>query len=304
MSLNLPRLMLLTLSLFASSTSLADITIHDSEGEKTFSKVPERVVVLNWDLIEQVLELDVTPLGGPNIEGYNTWVAQPHASEQVADIGTRAEPNLEKVAALKPDVIIAASPQKDLLDSFSEIAPVVLLENYQGDYDAGEQAIANFRTLAKLFKKEALAEAKLEQLHSDLASLKQQLEQSFGQELPSVLPARFGSETTVFLYTENSSSDWVLKQLGLKNALPLPPTLWGTKQMRIDQLKDLTDAYFLYILPFNEEAKLKKSFLWQAMPFVRAKHYNSVAPVWSFGGAMSLRYTAEAYTKSLLEIAQ
>ena len=157
---------------------------------------------------------------------------------------------------------------------------------------------------SQLFKKEVLAEAKLEQLHSDLASLKQQLEQSFGQELPSVLPARFGSETTVFLYTENSSSDWVLKQLGLKSALPLSPTLWGTKQMRIDQLKDLADAYFLYILPFNEEAKLKKSFLWQAMPFVRAKHYNSVAPVWSFGGAMSLRYTAEAYTKSLLEIAQ
>ncbi len=53
----------------------------------------------------------------------------------------------------------------------------------------------------------------------------------------------------------------------------------------------------------RKRKKCKKSVLWRAMPFVQAGRVNSVRPVWSYGGAMSLRYSAEAITESLLAVA-
>lgn len=58
------------------------------------------------------------------------WVVQPEVPNSVQDIGTRTEPNLEKIAALKPDVILAAGPQQDLLATLGRIAPVVYLPNF------------------------------------------------------------------------------------------------------------------------------------------------------------------------------
>lgn len=40
----------------------AQIVLTDSQGTHTFAEVPQRVVVLNWDLLEQVLELGIQPL--------------------------------------------------------------------------------------------------------------------------------------------------------------------------------------------------------------------------------------------------
>lgn len=83
----------------------ADITVHDAYGAMTFEQVPQRVVVLNWDILEQVLALDIEPIAAPNLPGYRQWVVNPYAPESIEDIGTRAEPNLEKIASLKPDEI-------------------------------------------------------------------------------------------------------------------------------------------------------------------------------------------------------
>ncbi|MCV5222556.1 iron-siderophore ABC transporter substrate-binding protein, partial [Escherichia coli] len=70
----------------------ADITVHDAYGAVTFEQVPQRDVVLNWDILEQVLALDIEPIAAPNLPGYRQWVVNPYAPESIEDIGTRAEP--------------------------------------------------------------------------------------------------------------------------------------------------------------------------------------------------------------------
>ncbi|MCG3726886.1 iron-siderophore ABC transporter substrate-binding protein [Vibrio cincinnatiensis] len=296
-------LRLLLLLLLGSSHVMAAIQIHDGRKTHSFEQVPQRVVVLNWDLLEQVLELEVTPVGAPNLPGYREWVVLPAVPDSVVDIGTRAEPNLETIAALKPEVILAASPQQDLITTLERIAPVIYLPNFEQQDNAAQIAIQQFKTLAQLFDKTDLAEQKLADMAQWFAELNQQLQQALGSPLPSVVVMRFSNPTSVFLYGENSTTHYVLDQLGLAEALPQPARQWGIIQKRLNALQHVKQGYVLYILPFAEEEKIKQSILWKAMPFVRQGQVNSVRSVWSYGGAMSLRYTAEAVTESLLEVA-
>ncbi|MBD8514551.1 iron-siderophore ABC transporter substrate-binding protein [Photobacterium sp. CAU 1568] len=290
-------------ALLFSGQVFAEITVTDSRGEHTLTEQPQRVVVLNWDLAEQVLELDVTPVGMPNISGYQEWVVQPAVPAGVADIGTRTEPNLEKIAELKPDLILAASPQKDLIPRLEALAPVLYYETYSQSLSSAEAAIANFRQLATVFDQEALAEQKLTAMSERFTELKNQLNQAFNGESPSVVAMRFANQTSVYIYGQNSTTNYALEQLGLTPAMPLPATEWGIVQKRLTDLQKAGSSYVLYFRPFNEEKQLQRSVIWNAMPFVRAKHVNSVTSVWNYGGAMSIRYIAEAMADSLFEIA-
>lgn len=61
---------------------------------------------------------------------------------------------------------------------------------------------------------------KLEAMYARFAELKALLQHSFGDTLPAVVTLRFANPTSVFLYTENSTPQYVLEQLGLSSALP------------------------------------------------------------------------------------
>ncbi len=185
------------------------------------------------------------------------WVVQPEVPSSVQDIGTRTEPNLEKIAALKPDVILAAGPQQDLLATLGRIAPVVYLPNFSEQDNAAQVAISHFKTLATLFGKEAVAQQKLEAMYARFSELKASLQHAFGDTLPAVVTLRFANPTSVFLYTENSTPQYVLEQLGLSSALPQPPKEWGIVQKRLSELQHVEQGYVLYFLPFAEEKKCK-----------------------------------------------
>lgn len=280
----------------------ADITVHDAYGAVTFEQVPQRVVVLNWDILEQVLALDIEPIAAPNLPGYRQWVVNPYAPESIEDIGTRAEPNLEKIASLKPDVILAASPQQDLIPLLKQIAPVVYLPNFSQNEATAQTAIKHFRTLGALFDKQELAEQKLAQLNDSFKQLRDKIRQHYSVPL-DVLVMRFSTPNSVLLSTENSTTDYVVEQLGLTNPIQVSARAWGIKQDRINRLQNLEQSYVLYVQPFPQESKLNSSPLWQAMPFVKKQRVNSVRAVWAYGGAMSLQYMAEAITDSLIELA-
>ncbi|EPT9498879.1 iron-siderophore ABC transporter substrate-binding protein [Vibrio parahaemolyticus] len=280
----------------------ADITVHDAHGAVTFEQVPQRVVVLNWDILEQVLALDIEPIAAPNLPGYRQWVVNPYAPESIEDIGTRAEPNLEKIASLKPDVILAASPQQDLIPLLRQIAPVVYLPNFSQNEAAAQTAIKHFRTLGVLFDKQELAEQKLAKLNNSFKQLRDKIRQHYSAPL-DVLVMRFSTPNSVLLSTENSTTDYVVEQLGLTNPIKVSARAWGIKQDRINRLQNLEQSFVLYVQPFPQESKLNSSPLWQAMPFVKKQRVNSVRAVWAYGGAMSLQYMAEAITDSLIELA-
>ncbi|MDV5169283.1 iron-siderophore ABC transporter substrate-binding protein [Photobacterium rosenbergii] len=280
----------------------AAVEIEDGQGTVKFDRAPERVVVLNWDILEQVLALDVVPVGAPNLADYRQWVVKPAAPESIQDIGSRSEPNLEKIASLHPDVIIAASPQKDLLPILKQIAPVVFLPNFSEHDNAAKEALAHLALLGKLFNKEALAKQRLAEIEYGFETLRNRLAAHF--ELPlDVVVMRFSTPNSVFIYTEHSTTQYVVEKLGLNNPIVVEPKPWGVKQERINRLQFIEEGYVLYVQPFPQADKLNESMLWQAMPFVKKGHFNDVRSVWNYGGALSLLYMAEAITDSLMKLA-
>ncbi len=283
-----------------STTQAATVT--DSRGTHTLQKTPVRPVVLDWDVLEQVIELDIIPVGATELESYAEWVVQPAIPPVTENVGTRSEPNLEKIASLKPDIIIATLRQKEILPQLEKIAPVLVYTNFSANVQHADIAIKQFRQLAEVFNKTEYAEQKLTTMREKFQQLSVKLHTAFAGQLPEVVTMRFANTTSTFIYTDNSTVHYVLDQLGLKTAMPLPAEKWGIIQKPIADLQHINDGYVLYILPFAEEKILQKSILWQAMPFVRSGHIHSVRSVWSYGGAMSLLYTAEAITESLLEL--
>lgn len=287
-----------------STLANAEHRVIDSRGEQVLDAVPTRVAALNWDIAEQVIELGVEPVAMPDISGYQDWVVKPAVPESTQDIGTRVEPNFERLAQLEPDVIIVASPQFDLIPRLEKIAPVLFYQTYDGAHDNAQAAINNFTQIAQVLDKAVIAHQKLGDMESQFALMSEKLDAAFPNGKPKVNAFRFASTTSVYLYGDNSTTQYALQRLGFEPKIIKPSTQWGVTQVRINDLKHIDDGVGLYFQPFDREAELARSVLWQALPFVRTGNINSVEPVWNYGGAMSLLYTAQAVTKSLLEIAE
>lgn len=297
----------MSLSCFAlvlSVSVLAEVKIQDSQGQQVFSQTPVRIAALSWELVEDVIELGLEPVAIPEREAYQEWVAKPALPDSSVDIGSRAEPNLEKLAQLKPDVILIGAALKDIRSKLERIAPVVFFDTYQRDHNNQEQADQVFLTLAKLLDKEAHAQAKLAARQQVFEQLRSQLNAAFPAGLPKVTSLRFASTTSAYVYGDNAMPQYALERLGLQTAMPLASTQWGVTQKRLKSLRGIKEGVVLYFKPFHFEKKLAKSPLWRSMPFVKQGKVASIASTWTYGGAMSLQYLAQAMTDSLLEVAK
>lgn len=91
---------------------------------------PERVVVLDTGELDSVLALGVTPVGAVTADA--TGAFQSYLGDRTKSIevvGTINEPNLEKIAALQPDLILSSKTRhEEIYAQLSRIAPTVFAE--------------------------------------------------------------------------------------------------------------------------------------------------------------------------------
>ncbi|MGH3885714.1 MAG: ABC transporter substrate-binding protein [Pseudonocardiaceae bacterium] len=111
--------------------SAARIVQH-AMGSTEITGEPERVVVLDTGELDSVLALGVTPVGAVRTDA--TSGLQSYLADRVQDVtmvGSNNEPNLEAIAALRPDLILSSKLRHEALyDKFSGIAPTVFAERY------------------------------------------------------------------------------------------------------------------------------------------------------------------------------
>jgi iron complex transport system substrate-binding protein len=291
------------LSFCFSTLSYGDTSHQNNALNTSLSETPKRVAALSWELVESVIELGVTPIAISDIKGYREWVRVPSIPAETQDIGDRAEPNLEKLAQLKPDVILINLAQKDIRSKLERIAPVVFFDNYSADHNNAEQADKAFLALAALLDKEEQAKTKLAQREVKFEELQKKLDRAFPDGLPDVVTMRFANTTSAYVYGGNSMPQYALEKLGIKNPITIKNSQWGLEQKRLKFLRSVDQGVVMYFQPFHQEDQLAKSPLWQAMPFVKQNKVASIESTWTYGGAMSLQYLAESMTDALLKIA-
>lgn len=103
-------------------------TIKHANGETEIKEKPERVVVLDMGELDSVLSLGIKPVGMVTSKGANP--VPDYLADKVKDVpsvGTIQEVNVEKIAELKPDLIVGSQLRvDDLYGQLSDIAPTVL----------------------------------------------------------------------------------------------------------------------------------------------------------------------------------
>ena len=117
------------------------VTIEHKYGETTIDERPERVVTVGLTDHDSVLALGVVPVGVTEWFGEHPSATWPWAKDELADgkaeiVGTASEIGFEKVAAARPDVILAlySSVTESDYEKLSQIAPTVAQPKEYVDY--------------------------------------------------------------------------------------------------------------------------------------------------------------------------
>jgi iron complex transport system substrate-binding protein len=117
------------------------VTIEHKYGETTLESRPERVVTVGLTDHDSVLALGVVPVGVTDWFGEHPSAAWPWAQDELGNgeseiVGTVDAIGFEKVAAARPDVILAlyAGITDSDYDKLSQIAPTVAQPKGQVDY--------------------------------------------------------------------------------------------------------------------------------------------------------------------------
>lgn len=133
---------------------------------------PKKVVTLSEPTLDAAVALGVRPIGataGRGQQGVPTYLADQARSAQV--VATVAEPDLEKLAALRPDLILLdeTTGSKRVLDKLRSIAPTVLTAELNEDWKKA------FTATADALNKASKARQVLRDFDADVAATKAKL---------------------------------------------------------------------------------------------------------------------------------
>lgn len=263
-------------------------------GQTCVKGVPKRVVTLEWTYTEDLLALGVQPVGAADIAGYKEWVRVPVAlSGNVQDVGTRQQPNLERIRALKPDLIITAKLRSTQnYAQLSAIAPTLVFDPYAGESQYAEMRQA-FTTIAGVLGRTGTARQVLSNLDARLSRVAGELKAGGRRGESFVLAQAFtarGGTPTMRLFTKNSLASEVLEKVGLRNAWTAPSQPYGFSELGLEGLAALKTQNFLYIAQKEDNvfAAPTVAAVWKSLPFVQGgRAYALDERTWTFGGPLS-----------------
>ncbi|RAJ58997.1 iron complex transport system substrate-binding protein [Streptomyces sp. Amel2xB2] len=148
-------------------------TVTDAKGTKVkVPSAPRRVVTLSEPTLDAALALGYQPIGATSGRGQQTVSSYLEKKATKAEIvATVAEPDLEKIAKLQPDLILLDETvgSKRVIGKLREIAPAVLTSTLKADW---KKALVS---TADALNKREKAEKWLEKFEGDVRSTRSAL---------------------------------------------------------------------------------------------------------------------------------
>lgn len=157
-----------------AASDYTPVTVQHKLGQTVVNKLPQRVVALDMNEVDFLDQLGVPVVGMPK-DFVPHFLAKYKDATDVLDTGAIVQPNLEKVYAAKPDLILITSLQANHYKALSEIAPTI---HFDVDYrDSAANHIEVIRehllTLGKIFRKEDVAREKVAVLDAKVDAAKE-----------------------------------------------------------------------------------------------------------------------------------
>ena len=166
-----------------TSQTFKEKTIVHDLGTTKLKKVPKRIVILD-NLYGEILNpLDITPVGATtgqaDSQEFSTLFKKQYKDAKVVSVGWQANPDLDKISELKPDLILMTGEQEDLYDELSEIAPTV---GYQINTDENWDYHETSLKVAEIFDKRDEMKKDLDRLDAREAVFAENVKAKFGNQ--------------------------------------------------------------------------------------------------------------------------
>jgi iron complex transport system substrate-binding protein len=132
------------LAIFPMSALAEDVTITTATGEVALPAAPATIAVLDIAAIDTLTALGVVPQGVPD-NLYVPYLADLAGKAQV--VGTLFEPDLEALAALSPDLIVAGGRSSTQVEPLSQVATTIDMTIWEDVVGQGRDRITAYGTL-------------------------------------------------------------------------------------------------------------------------------------------------------------
>jgi len=286
------------------------ITIAGVLGDVELEVTAKRVVALEWTYAEDLLAVGVQPIGVTDIQNYNNWVQiEEKFDDNVVDVGTRQEPSLEKIAELKPDLIIAIKFRHEGIKSELEsIAPTVFFDPYPTDenFNQYDEMESTFREIAKAVGKSSEAERVLAELEATYLEAKAAIDSANLSTQDVLLTQAFSANQApqIRLFTPNALASVILEKIGLNNVHTSEELeIYGFSTVNVEALTKYEEANYLYVVQDNDniyENQLKDNKVWNGLEFVNENRtFPLGGDAWLFGGPLSAKVVVDRIVNTL-----
>lgn len=166
-----------------TSQTFKEKTIVHDLGTTKLKKVPKRIVILD-NLYGEILNpLDITPVGATtgqaNSQEFSTLFKKQYKDAKVVSVGWQGNPDLDKIAELKPDLILMTGEQENLYEELSEIAPTV---GYQINTDESWDYHETSLKVAEIFDKRDEMKKDLDRVDAREAVFAENVKAKFGNQ--------------------------------------------------------------------------------------------------------------------------
>lgn len=164
---------------------------HDM-GEAMVPDRPQRVVALEFPYVDMLASLGVSPVGVVDDGDPKNLI--PQVRDRIGEwqsVGTRSEPDLEKIANLQPDLIIADKDRHAAIyDQLSAIAPTVV---FTARYSGYQQTLDVTRKVAGALNKTDEANAEINRLNGRLDAFAKTVPEGDNRQALAIIPRERGT---------------------------------------------------------------------------------------------------------------
>ena len=238
-------------------------TVQTTNGEVVIPTSPQRIVAEEY--IASLLVLDVKPVGAPGLALENYYLKD--ALKDVEEIGDYGKPSIEKIIALKPDLIITGNGEN--YDALSKIAPTVVIP--YGELKDAHEELTYF---GELLGKEQEAKDWLTQYDQKIADAKAQVDAIIPKDASfSIIE---DADKTYYAYGDNfgRGGQPVYQALGRKPPAKVADEMMEKQWAEISEevLADYAGDYIILTSDDRTVEDFKKDPIWGNLPAVKNDH--------------------------------
>jgi ferric hydroxamate transport system substrate-binding protein len=291
-----------------TSAAAGPVSVTDSRGKTVALDAPaKRVVGLEWGETEMLVTLGVMPVGAADVKGYGTWVTAAKLDATVKDVGTRAEPSVDAIVALQPDlVVMEAERGSTLVTQLEKFVPVLVTKGSDAT-DNLKRMRDDLTMIATAVGKTDEAGRVLADFDAHLAEAKKKIADAgqAGKQFAIADGWKEGSNISIRMFGEGALVSQLAIQLGLSNAWTgKTDEVWGLGQTDVEGLNALKDKDVRFFYNASDGVDvfadgLAGNAIWRSLSFVQQKKLHRMPDgIWTFGGPLSGKQYVDELVKA------